>query len=103
MRKLLIFSLILTLFLWSFALAWNDKYVIKIDPYSPSIGGSRSIEMQKKYDYDITNKYRGEIDSYGNVRLRNYNGEILRGNIDRNGYGTLKDYNGNLYKVKPGY
>jgi len=51
----------------------------------------------------MSNKYRGEIDSYGNVRLRNYNGDTLRGNIDQNGYGTLRDYNGNIYKIRPGY
>ncbi|MEM4711355.1 MAG: hypothetical protein QXL18_05405 [Candidatus Woesearchaeota archaeon] len=100
MRKLLIMSFFLNLIFLNFALAWDNKYVLKTDSYS-SAGGSRFIEMQKKYDYDISNKYRGEIDSYGNVRLRNLNGDTLRGYIDKDGYGTLRDYNGNIYKVRP--
>lgn len=103
MRKLLIMSFFLNLIFLNFALGWDNKYIIRTDPYSPSIGGSKSIEMQKKYDYDLSNKYRGEIDRYGDVRLKNYDGDVLKGNIDKNGYGTLKDSNGNIYKIRPGY
>ena len=85
----------------SSAFAWDDRYEIKTDPYGSSIGGSTEIEMRKKYDYDPANKYRGEVDSYGSVRMRNYNGDRLRGNVDSDGYGRLRDENGNTYRVKP--
>ncbi len=84
-------------------LAWDseDKYEIKTTPYGSSIGGSTEIEMRKKYDYDPTNKYRGEIDKDGSVRLRNYDGDTLRGTIDSDGYGRVRDQDGNTYRIKP--
>jgi hypothetical protein len=85
----------------SSAFAWDNRYEIKTDPYGSSIGGSTEIEMRKKYDYDPSNKYRGEIDSDGSVRMRNYNGDRLRGTIDSDGHGTLRDLDGNTYRVKP--
>ncbi|MBU5612870.1 hypothetical protein [Geomonas azotofigens] len=80
-----------------------DNYEIKQDPYGygRSYGGSREIEMKNKYDYDPSNKYRGEIESDGTVRMKNYNGDRLRGTIDNDGYGTLRDQNGNTYRVRP--
>jgi hypothetical protein len=85
----------------SSAFAWNDEYEINTDPFAPRIGSSVGIEMRRRYDYDPANKYRGEIDSYGSVRMRNLNGDILRGHIDNDGYGRLYDLNGNSYRVKP--
>lgn len=81
--------------------AGNDRYEIKKDSYGSSYGGSTEIEMKKKYDYDPSNKYRGEIDNDGSVRMKNYNGDRLRGTIDSDGYGKLRDQDGNVYKVKP--
>jgi hypothetical protein len=81
--------------------AGDDHYEIKTDPYGNSVGGSTDIEMRKKYDYDLANKYRGEVDRDGSVRMKNYNGDRLRGNIDSNGYGKLRDQDGNTYRVKP--
>jgi hypothetical protein len=81
--------------------AWDDRYEIETDPYGNSIGGSTDIEMRKKYDYDPSNKYRGEVDSDGSVRMRNYNGDRLRGTIDSDGYGKLRDQDGNTYRVEP--
>lgn len=81
--------------------AWDNRYEIKKNPYGYSNGGSTDIEMRKKYDYDPSNKYRGEIDSDGSVRMRNYNGDRLRGNIDSDGYGRLRDQDGNTYRVRP--
>lgn len=80
-----------------------DRYEIKKDPYGygNSYGNSTEIEMKKKYDYDPSNKYRGEIDNDGSVRMRNYNGDRLRGTIDNDGYGTLRDQDGNTYRVRP--
>lgn len=83
------------------AFAVDNRYEIKTDPYGSSIGGSTDIEMRKKNDYDPSNKYRGEIDSDGSVRMRNNNGDRLRGDIDSDGYGKLRDQDGNTYRVKP--
>lgn len=96
----LVFALVLVLLSTS-AFAWDSRYEIKKNPYGYSSGGSTEIEMTKKYDYDPSNKYRGEIDSYGSVRMRNYNGDTLRGNIDSDGYGRLRDQDGNIYRVRP--
>lgn len=82
------------------ALAWDDRYEIKPNPYNTSPYGT-DIEMRKKYDYDLSNKYRGTIDNDGSTRLRNYNGDTLRGHIDSDGYGRLRDQDGNTYRVKP--
>lgn len=81
--------------------AWDNPYEIKTDPYGKSLDGSTDIEMRKKYDHDPSNKYRGEIDSDGSVRMKNYNGDRLRGTIDSDGYGRLRDQDGNTYRVKP--
>ena len=81
--------------------AAENSYEIKTAPYGSSIGGSTDIEMRKKNDYDPSNKYRGEIDSDGSVRMRNNNGDRLRGDIDSDGYGKLRDQDGNTYRVKP--
>jgi hypothetical protein len=85
----------------SSAFAVDNQYEIKTDAYGSSIGGSTEIEMRKKYDYDSSNKYRGEIDSDGSVRMRNMDGDRLRGTIDSDGYGRLRDQDGNTYRVKP--
>lgn len=85
----------------SSAFASDNRYEIKTDPYGSSIGGSTEIEVRKKYDYNPSNKYRGEIDSDGSVRMRNMDGDRLRGNIDSDGYGRLRDQDGNTYRVRP--
>lgn len=82
-------------------LGGDNRYEIKTDPYGSSIGGSTDIEMRRKGDYDSSNKFRGEIESDGSVRMRNSNGERLRGEIDSDGYGKLRDQDGNTYRVKP--
>ncbi len=83
------------------ALAWDNRYEIKTNPYGNSIGNSTEIEMRRKNDYDPSNKFRGEIESDGSVRMRNYNGDRLRGEIDSDGYGKLRDQDGNTYRVRP--
>ncbi|GMV69207.1 MAG: hypothetical protein AMXMBFR76_16460 [Pseudomonadota bacterium] len=99
MRRL-IFGMALCMLAAS-AFAWDDRYEINTDPYGSSIGGSTDIEMRKKYDYDPSSKYRGEIDSDGSIRMKNMNGDILRGTIDSDGYGRLRDQDGNTYRVRP--
>lgn len=97
-----LFIIILSFFsLSSSAFAWDNRYEIKTDPYGISIGGNTDIEMRKKYDYNPSNKFRGEIDSDGTVRMKNYNGDRLRGTINIDGYGTLHDQDGNNYRVRP--
>ncbi len=78
-----------------------DRYEIETDPYGSSIGGSTDIEMRQKNDYDPSNKYRGEIDNDGSVRMRNNSGDRLRGDINSDGYGKLRDQDGSTYRVKP--
>lgn len=65
------------------------------------LGGSKPIEMRNGYDYDPINKYRGEVERDGTVRMKNYNGDVMRGNIDDHGYGNLRDEDGNTYRVRP--
>ena len=81
--------------------AADNRYEIQTDSYGSTSGGSTDIVMKKKYDYDPSNKFRGEIESDGSVRMKNYNGDRLRGEIDKDGYGTLRDQDGNTYRVRP--
>ena len=59
------------------------------------------LEMRQRFNFDPSDKFRGEIDSSGDVRLRNYDGDRLRGNIDSDGYGTLRNDNGDRIRVRP--
>jgi hypothetical protein len=99
MKQLIIWLAFITLS--SSAFAWDNHYEIETDPYGSSTDGSTEIEMRRKYDYDPANKYRGEIDNGGSVRMRNMDGDILRGTIDSDGYGRLRDQDGNSYRVRP--
>ena len=83
------------------AFAADNRYEINTNPFGSSVGDSTEIEMRKKNDYDPSNKYHGEIDSDGSVRMKNYNGDRLRGEIDSDGYGKLRDQDGNIYRVRP--
>jgi len=47
MGKLFMMTFFFSLIIFNFATAWNNKYIIRTDPYSPSMGGGKSIEMQK--------------------------------------------------------
>ena len=85
----------------SAAFGWDNKYEIQVDPYGTSTGGSREVEMRPRYDYDPSNRYRGEIDSDGSVRMKNYEGHTLRGTVENDGYGRLRDNDGNTYRVRP--
>jgi len=79
----------------------QDMKIMERRPYGNSVGGNTDIEMREKYDYDPLKKYRGEVESDGSVRMRNYDGDTMRGNIDSDGYGKLRDQDGNTYRVKP--
>jgi hypothetical protein len=82
------------------AMAWNDDYKIKTDPTS-SDGHSTDIEMRQQNNYDPSDRYRGQIDDDGSVRMRDLNGNTVRGTIDDDGYGRLHDQDGNVYRVRP--
>ena len=63
--------------------------------------GSGDIQIRPSLNSDPSKVYRGSINQFGGVQLRNYNGDILRGNIDNSGYGRLIDQNGNTIPVRP--
>jgi hypothetical protein len=82
-------------------LAWDSRWQFKQDSASNNYGsGTRDIEMQKKFDYNSMNKFRGTTDgSNGYTIMRNLNGGIMRGYIDKDGSGLLRDQNGNFFNV----
>lgn len=74
------------------------------DSKDTSIGSSeKSIEIRRSNDDGTRSKIRGEVDSQGDFRGRDVNGNKYRGSIDDDGYGKIKDADGNSYKVKPRY
>ena len=85
----------------SYAVGWDNRYEIQTSPYGSSFGGGRDIEMRQRYDYDPGNRYRGQVDSDGSVRMRNLDGDRVRGNVDSDGYGRLRDQHGNTWRVRP--
>jgi hypothetical protein len=78
--------------------AWEDRYEIEQNPYGSD---SSEIQMRQKYNYDPSDRYRGNIDNDGYTRMRDLNGNTLRGYIEDDGYGKLRDQNGNTYRVRP--
>ena len=88
--------------LWAgFASAWDTRWQFKQDAASTNRGsGSREIEMQKIFDYNAMNTFKGTIDnSNGFTVMRNLNGNTMRGYIDKDGAGLLQDQSGNFYRV----
>jgi hypothetical protein len=83
------------------ASAWDTRLQFKQDTPSNSYGsGARDIGMQKKFDYNSMNKFRGTTDSSNDYTvMRNLNGNTMRGYIDKDGSGLLQDQNGNFYRV----
>jgi hypothetical protein len=84
-----------------FASAWDTRRQFKQEAPSNSSGSStRDIEMQKKFDYNSMNKFKGTTDSSnGYTIMRNLNGGTMRGYIDKDGSGLLRDQNGNFHNV----
>ena len=84
-----------------FASAWDTRWQFKQEAPSNSSGSSTSnIEMQKKFDYNSMNKFKGTTDSSsGYTVMRNLNGGTMRGYIDKDGSGLLRDQNGNFHNV----
>jgi hypothetical protein len=93
MKGIIILSLSILLLNSIPAFSYENRWDIEQD--------GNDLIMKPQLDPDPSKKFRGEIDSYGDVRLRDLNGNVLRGNIDKDGYGTLRDVDGNIIKVKP--
>lgn len=61
----------------------------------------QDVTVRPPYSYDPAQRYRGEIDKYGDVNVRNPNtGERLRGSVDKYGDGYLRDAYGNRYRIR---
>jgi hypothetical protein len=81
--------------------AWDTRWQFKQEAPSNNCGsGTRGIEMQKKFDYNSMNTFKGTTDSSnGYTVMRNLNGNTMRGYIDKDGAGLLRDHNGNFHSV----
>ncbi len=74
------------------------------DSRDRSIGSdNQSIDLRRDNPDGSRSRIRGEVDSQGDFRGRENNGNRYRGTIDEDGYGKIKDRDGNTYKVKPRY
>ena len=82
-------------------LAWDNRWQFKHDASSNNYGsGPTAIEMQKKFDYNSMNKFKGTTDSSnGYTVMRNLNGGTMRGYINKDGTGLLRDDKGNFHSV----
>ena len=83
------------------ASAWDTRWKFKHDaPTNNYSSGTRDIEMQRKFDYNSMNAFKGTIDSSsGYTVMRNLNGGTMRGYIEKDGSGLLRDQNGKYYRV----
>lgn len=83
------------------ASAWDTPWQFKQDASSNNYGsGTRAIEMQKKFDHNSLNAFKGTVDkSNGYTVMRNLSGNTMRGYIDKDGSGLLRDQNGNFFNV----
>jgi len=83
------------------AFAWDPRWQFKQAAPSNSSGSStKDIEMQKKFDYNSMNRFKGTTDSSsGYTIMQNLNGGTMRGYIDKDGSGLLRDQNGNFHNV----
>ena len=61
--------------------AWDTRWQFKQEDRSNDYdSGTRGIEMQKKFDYDSMNRFKGTSDSSnGYTVMRNLNGATMRG------------------------
>jgi hypothetical protein len=63
----------------------NNDY---IRGYQSPFSKSNVIEVRDRLNPDSSRIYRGTVDRDGSIRLRNFQGDVLRGNIDQNGYAS---------------
>jgi hypothetical protein len=83
------------------ASAWDMRWQFKQDAPSNDYGsGPTAIEMQKKFDHNSMNTFKGTTDSSsGYTVMRNLNGGTMRGYINKDGTGLLRDDKGNFHNV----
>lgn len=83
------------------ASAWDTRWKFKHDASMKNYSsGTRDIEMQRKFDYNSMNAFKGTIDSSNSYTvMRNLNGGTMRGYIEKDGPGLLRDQNGKYYRV----
>ena len=83
------------------AFAWDTRWQFKQEAASNvTASGTREFEMQKKFDLDSMNRFRGTTDSSsGYTVMRNLNGDTMRGYIQKDGSGLLRDQNGNFHNI----
>ena len=83
------------------ASAWDPRWQFKQDTPSNNYGsGTKDIEMQKQFDYNSMNRFKGTTEtSSGYTIMQNLNGGTMRGYIDKDGSGLLRDQNGNFHNV----
>jgi hypothetical protein len=81
--------------------AWDTRWQFKQEVHSNHYGsGTRAIEMQKKFDYNSMNTFKGTTDSNnGYTVMRNLNGGTMCGYINKDGTGLLQDQNGSFHNV----
>ncbi len=81
----------------------TSSFALKgFDSRDRSIGSdNQSIDLRRDNPDGSRSRIRGEVDSQGDFRGRDRDGNRYRGNIGDDGYGKIKDSDGNSYKVKP--
>jgi hypothetical protein len=93
------------LFLVVAAITSTSSFALKgFDSSNRSIGSEdKSIEIRRENSDGTRSKIRGEVDSSGDFRGRDREGNRFKGSIDSDGYGKIRDSDGNTTKVKPRY
>ena len=92
--KTLLLAVILTASTSTFALRG-------LDSKDRSIGSTNQpIELRRDSLDGSRTKIKGEVNSDGDFRGKDSNGNRYRGNIGSDGSGKIKDEEGNSYKVK---
>jgi hypothetical protein len=80
---------------------WDTRWKFKLESASNHYrSGTTAMEMQKKFDYNSMNTFKGTTDSSnGYTVMRNLNGGAMRGYIHQDGSGLLRDDKGNFHSV----
>lgn len=83
----------------------TSSFALKgFDSRDRSIGSeNKSIEIRRENSDGTNSKIRGEVDSSGDFRGRDRDGNRYKGTVDSDGYGKIRDSDGNTTKVKPRY
>lgn len=68
------------------------------NPSEPPFKGRVQINYGSSRYGDPNSRYRGEIEGDGYVRLRNYEGDVMRGYVDPDGSVRLRNFDGDTYR-----